>query len=295
MYQHLTKLILAGVVAVALLALGITSMLSPASAAKPGKLPPSCGVDNVAKWSGAEWVCAFDFDAVGGLNCGSGQVAKFTGGAWECAADEFEPDTDTLGGLNCGSGQVAKFNGGAWECADVSDPAAGPKTVFVTSGTFTGDLKTQGGALTGLRGADEICQAAAEQGIVPPGIYIAWLSTSAKDAKDRLPDTATEYLLPSGIKVADGLVDLLSCEGGVCLDHEINEDATATPVPLTNEVWTGSTAGGVSGGADCAGWTSASSAATGESGNSSSLLETWAETFSSDFCDAPLSLYCFQR
>ena len=34
MYQHLTKLSLAGVVAVTLLAVGITSMISPAWAAK---------------------------------------------------------------------------------------------------------------------------------------------------------------------------------------------------------------------------------------------------------------------
>ena len=63
MYQHLTKLLLAGVVAVALLALGITSMLSPASAAKPGKLPLSCVLNQVAKSDGiAEWVCANDID-----------------------------------------------------------------------------------------------------------------------------------------------------------------------------------------------------------------------------------------
>ena len=40
----------------------------------------------------------------------------------------------------------------------------------VTSRTLTGDLRTHGGALTDLRGADEICQAAAEEGLSPQAI-----------------------------------------------------------------------------------------------------------------------------
>ena len=103
-----------------------------------------------------------------------------------------------------------------------SDPAcaggaAGSKTVFVTSLTFPADLKRFSHAgLSALRGADDICQAAAEHGVVPIGHYIAWLSTPFKDAIDRLPPNTSGYFLPSGVKVADDNSDLVSCDAGVC-------------------------------------------------------------------------------
>jgi len=132
---------------------------------------------------------------------------------------------------------------------------AGPKTVFVTSQTFHGDLRTQGGALTGLRGGDEICQAAAENGIVPPGTYIAWLSTSVKDAIDRLPANTSGYFLPSGRKVADSATDLVSCTDEFhCPRHAIDEDELGG-VGVVGEVWTGSGRGGRASAATCNDWT----------------------------------------
>jgi len=50
----------------------------------------------------------------------------------------------------------------------------GPKTVFVTSGSWNGDLKTAGNGIDGMSGADNLCQVAANRsGKVPPGNYIA--------------------------------------------------------------------------------------------------------------------------
>lgn len=156
-------------------------------------------------------------DALGALSCGDGQVAKtLSGGGWACADDtdtdtqldqagvidlgfvtgKHTVDTDTLGGLGCTTDQIAIFIGTEWVCSDAPDYGTGPKTVFLTSNTYNADLKSAGGALTGLRGADEICQAAAENGNVPPGTYIAWLSTSTKDAIDRLPDNFAGYMMP---------------------------------------------------------------------------------------------------
>lgn len=69
MFRHLTKLSLGAVVAVALLALGIT----PAFAKQPGPPPGASGKDTLES-----------------LECSDGQIAKFDGDtdAWECAADE---------------------------------------------------------------------------------------------------------------------------------------------------------------------------------------------------------------
>jgi hypothetical protein len=132
---------------------------------------------------------------------------------------------------------------------------AGPKTVFVTSQTFHGDLRTQGGALTGLRGGDEICQAAAENGIVPPGTYIAWLSTSVKDAIDRLPANTSGYFLPSGRKVADSTTDVVSCpDEGFCPGHVIDEDELGGG-GILGAVWTGTGSGGRASAATCNDWT----------------------------------------
>ncbi len=138
---------------------------------------------------------------------------------------------------------------------------AGPKTVFVTSQTFHGDLRTQGGALTGLRGGDKICQAAAENGIVPPGTYIAWLSTSVKDAIDRLPANTSGYFLPSGRKVADSKSDVVSCTDPavpgkvlICPGRVIDEDELGG-VGILGAVWTGTHSDGRASAATCTDWT----------------------------------------
>ncbi len=217
---------------------------------------------------------------------------------------------------------IKDFKGGlkaleerVWDCEHGTGGALGPcpgigsKTVFVTSGTFTGDLKTQGGALTGLRGGDEICQAAAEQGVVPPDTYIAWLSTSAKDAIDRLSDGATEYVLPSGIKVADGKADLVSCPGDICLDHPISEDEFGIAlVGADNFVWTGTTAAGTAKSAleECDGWSTDAGGNFGSVGRTGDAgcgpgppvgvlcSEIWTND-SFGACGGSFGLYCFQR
>ena len=74
MYQHLTKLLSAGVVAVALLAFGSTLILAPAWA-KPKE----------------------DKTTLGDLNCTAGQIAKFVVDAWGCATDD---NTDLTAVLN---------------------------------------------------------------------------------------------------------------------------------------------------------------------------------------------------
>ncbi len=200
----------------------------------------------------------------------------------------------------------ASTTGSAYAEHDINH-TTGPKTVFVTSGVFTGDFRMEGGAATGLRGGDNICQAASERGVVPPAIYIAWLSTPAKDAIDRLPANTSGYFLPSGTKVADDKADLVTCPPNakgdyVCLDHPINEDEFGNVIVVVasvTPVWTGTLRNGTFGYSDCDGW-AAGAGASGWYGrvHDKSLIpgdfDTWT-SYSVTTCGSTFHLYCFQR
>jgi hypothetical protein len=193
--------------------------------------------------------------------------------------------------MNCTSGEIAKWDGLVWVCDDLPGVDAGPKTVFVTSGVFTGDLQSPGVAPTGLRGGDEICQAAAEQGIVPPGTYIAWLSTPVKDAIDRLPPNPGGYFLPSLIKVADDKADLT--DGSI--QHAIDEDEFGIIISPVH-VWTGTMGDGTSEGSNCLDWTDETAPLTFGSYGVNGRTDAFWTDVDDRFCDsANIHLYCFQR
>ena len=146
----------------------------------------------------------------------------------------------TLDGLDCADDEIAKLDNGTWICAaddTGGGGGGGSKTVFVTSESFTADLRSEGMAPTGLRGGDEICQAAAENGIVPPGQYIALLSNSDKDAIDRLPANPDGYFLPNGVKVADDTAALFDT-ATVSLLAPIDIDEFGNDIGQ-EDVWTG--------------------------------------------------------
>ncbi len=240
----------------------------------------SCTTDQIARYDGANWVCS-----TGALTCSSGQLAKFNGADWVCAADE-----DTLADLpSCMDGDIAKFDGDVWNCE-----SGGPRTVFVTLGRENAGIYralASGVARTGLIGADEICRDEAENGVVPPGHYIAWLSTSAKDAKDRLPPNTGGYFLPSGVKVADDKTDLIDST----LDHPIDETASGDLVPLdTPEVWTGTDGGGMATAETCTDW-SPDGLVNGTFGDVTQSGEGWTNAGTAPCGGLSARLYCFQR
>lgn len=154
------------------------------------------------------------------------------------------------------------------------DAGEGPKTVFVTSGAWNGDLKTAGMGIDGLSGADNLCQAAANRsGLIPPGIYIAWLSTPATDARDRLPANAFGYVLPDGVTiVADNKADLL--DGS--LDNSIDQTEFGATIGSTH-VWTGTFASGLAAGdlVVCSGWETDNSFPSARVGDSASTDNMW--------------------
>lgn len=76
----------------------------------------ACATDEVAKWDGAEWMCAADdgLDTLGDLSCNTNEIVRWNGAAWECSTD-----ADSLGALSCADTQVPQWNGAAWVCASV--------------------------------------------------------------------------------------------------------------------------------------------------------------------------------
>jgi len=73
--------------------------------------------------------------------------------------------------------------------------------VFATSTSYPADFG-------GLAGADAICnQHAGDAGL--PGTYVAWLSTTTVDARDRLAG-ARGFVRPDGLPFADTVDDALT-------------------------------------------------------------------------------------
>jgi len=254
-----------------------------------------CTSGQIAKYNGSIWSCQADVDILGGLNCASGEVAKSNGaGGWSCQTDNNTdttiPNTDTLADLSCETDQIAKWDGLDWFCADVPG-VTGPKTVFVTSTAYPGDLRTAGGALNGLTGGDKLCQAAADAGKVQPGFYIAWLSTFSIDASDRLPANTSGYYLPSGLKVADSKADLL--DGGLL--NPIDEDENGGV--LVANVWTGTRSdgrGAPGSQTTCTEWTEGTSFRDGLKGSTAASNGSWTDSFRAS-CGGVAHLYCFER
>lgn len=179
-----------------------------------------------------------------------------------------------------------------------STPANG-KTVFVTSTTTTGNL-------SGLAGADAVCQGlAAEAGIA--GTFKAWISgreQSNQDAAGRLTHAAVPYTLVDGTVVADNWADLTDGT----LDHALNLTETGGTVPAGARVWTNTTTAGLAweNTRDCAlgsgpaTWTCNPTTEcpfeSGKYGQAQSTSAAWTgETSSNTACSNAYRLYCLEQ
>jgi hypothetical protein len=158
----------------------------------------------------------------------------------------------------------------------------GPQRVFITSGTYTGNLG-------GLSGADSSCQALADAaGLV--GTFKAWLSDGTTSAASRLTHSTLDYVLVDGTVVANGWNDLTDGT----LDAVINLTQTGAP-NASKFVWTNTTQSGtIDGAAHCLNWTSNQGAETGNRGTSGFTTFEWTNNLG-NFCTATNYLYCFEQ
>ncbi len=193
---------------------------------------------------------------------------------------------------------------GRWNCDDVGVVDEGDKVTvkvkvkvvgeesncsgggcaFLTSTTHQGDFG-------GLSGGDAICNArASEAGL--SGTFVAWLSTSTVDAKDRIPDQA--YYRVDGVKVVDDKSDLI--DGDLDARIDIDETGAMTPSGIPDRlVWTGTVGSGVGIGTNsCADWTDATTSSDGIQGVTTLATDFWAFATVTQ-CGLEARLYCFEE
>lgn len=152
--------------------------------------------------------------------------------------------------------------------------------VFVTSTTLDGDLG-------GLVGADGTCNALASAAGLN-GDYVAWLSTAAADARDRIDDRP--YFGSDRQLIATDLADLT--DGTLRSPFVLNEVGAAGPT----SAWTGTQSDGrATSFGRCSEWTSASSAETGAAGSGMFTTSLWTAAGAGVGCNAAnfVGLYCF--
>jgi hypothetical protein len=167
-----------------------------------------------------------------------------------------------------------------------------PNLVFVTNGTFNGNLG-------GLAGANTKCQAAAQAAGLA-GTYRAWVSTQTTDAINQLvlsvpPSLASGWARRDGLPVANLASDFGS--GKHFYPVRITESGVDL---LSSYVYTGTTTsavapyGPVRSTATCASWIDGSQMSVGEVGDTSSTGSAFTSSIYSTTlnCSAPLHLYC---
>jgi hypothetical protein len=154
-----------------------------------------------------------------------------------------------------------------------------PNVVFVTSSQLNG-------ALGGLAGADAACASEASAAGLP-GTFVAWLSTSTLDARDRLAG-ARGWIRTDGVVAADTVDAFASFE----LRAPIDRDAHGNRVSYASRaVWTGTQYTGVRTSETCSDWSS--TATTGETGQLSAGEVVFTEDVSIA-CTSSAHLYCFE-
>jgi hypothetical protein len=167
---------------------------------------------------------------------------------------------------------------GTWTITDLPPTTV---RVFATADTFTGDLGS-------LAGADAICNAQAAQAGLG-GTWVAWLSTTGVDARDRLPVGSGPFVRAvSGVQIADDLFDLANAQ----LDAPVRDDPFGLDLG-GQRVWTGTVGlGGTAHPDRCGDWTD--ELEDGMTGGTSSIGVGWTEQSLSSQCTSPRHLYCLE-
>jgi cysteine-rich repeat protein len=199
----------------------------------------------------------------------------------------------------CGDGFV---NQGAEDCDDGNDVNGdecedickwSEKVIFVTSGVYTGNMN-------GLVGADGICQAHADEGSVPPGMYRAWLSDEVESASTRLVNHPGPYILAGGPKVVVAMNWADLTDGSLLAPIERTE--YLGPPPPTqgcsmNGVHTNTIGNGKAWDLDpmagCGNWKS--EAGTTVWGSTKEFGIGWTEDCGGDLCGLSAPIYCVQQ
>lgn len=234
-----------------------------------GIVPLSCGGDSEpTEDPGSDAGAAGATSADPEPTAGAGGAGNDTGGAGGAPA-----------GL-AGQPSTGGAEGGAAGAPGVQHPAP-PNVVFATSRQYL--LKDLGG----LEGADAACNGlAADAGL--EGKFVAWLSTSEIDAKDRLGD-ASGWVNTRGEPFALTASELLD---RFAVYYPIRYDEKGEPAN-GGYIATGTSAEGTKD-ENCLDWTSDASSDLVRAGNPTAASPYWTAEFTDFGCDGGYRLYCFQ-
>jgi hypothetical protein len=122
----------------------------------------------------------------------------------------------------------------AWAQVKIYQPITFPKTVFISSQVYVGNLG-------GVQGADQLCQRLATAAGLT-GTYKAWLSTQSDTPVSRFTHNTGPYKLRNGVVIANSWKELMTGK----LLNQINIDESGrlvAPIPYDPYgpiyVWTG--------------------------------------------------------
>ena len=167
--------------------------------------------------------------------------------------------------------------------------------VFMTSAMGNADLGSwsEAGAQTGLAAGDAICRTLAAEAHLPaPASFVAWLSSGAVDARDRLTSNGP-YRRIDGVTVANSEADLLDGTN----DNSIHqhEDGGYQIGQASGQVFTGTLADGTaSSGTHCSNWTSGAQIDVTGGVGGTAFNSSWTD-YSLTSCSYGLHLYCFSN
>jgi hypothetical protein len=166
---------------------------------------------------------------------------------------------------------------------------------FVSSFRINGAIGVNAG--DAISHATSLCtQDAHSAGITDTAGIVAWLSTSADDAKSRITNpNAGPILTANGTSVVvDRAADLTDCNkgptGDLCLLAPIDLDITGKEV--AESTWSGTLPDGTADTPNCADWTSNSNNDQGSGGGTGLLDKEWT-TGVQGSCDQGRRLICF--
>lgn len=169
------------------------------------------------------------------------------------------------------------------------NPDCGAFIVFVTSTEHDGDLG-------GLAGGDQICNSRAAAAGMRGRTFVAWLSTSSVDARDRLSEPPAGrlgqvdgWVRTDGAFVAASIADLT--DGNI--SGLIDRDEFGAQQEDQN-VWTGTTFDGKALESDCSNWTTASASFFARVGYTGGLIDGDWTNVASQNCNLTARLYCFE-
>ncbi|CAN5925601.1 hypothetical protein BH11MYX4_BH11MYX4_06590 [soil metagenome] len=170
------------------------------------------------------------------------------------------------------------------------------KIFFVTKGLYTGDLAKQGGAASGLAGGDAICTAEAGAARLG-GVFKAWLSTSAENAKDRIALVGPWHMTSGATVFAAGPITGPEDFPRYAADGEdlffANDARAWTGTNRQNKV--------TDNGDTCASWASSRPSDKGSFGGITYIGGEWTDYRALDqtpetrACSERLRLYCFEQ